>query len=242
VLRQNWKSQGTNKGGVGKTTISVNIATCLSLMGYKTLLIDLDSQSDASDFFGVENPEIDLYDVLKGDVNMNDIIVPINDYLSVTLCSNFLESNQILAKKDKYYLRDLFETIEDIDFIICDCSPTFSETNNRSLDAADCILIPIIAEYRSIKAIKRNYNYFDEYGIDEDKVKLIIPNMVQHNNTHKEMLELITEAFSGEVTTPIPRRVAIPRNEFLKKSIFDSDELELIDIFKDICNNLLEKC
>lgn len=232
----------TNKGGVGKTTISVNVSLRLSQLGYKTLLMDLDSQADASDFFNIGEDKDNLYDYLKNRIPLRQIVHSINENLSIISTADPLSINRILGRKDKYFLKEIIDEFKEFDYVVCDCSPTFSETNNQALDAADCILIPVILESRSIKAIQRNFNYFNDYDIDKNKVKLIIPNMMQNNNVHKDTLELMKEAFPDQITSPIPERVIIPRYEVLKKSIFTSDDYDVKQAFKDIVNQILERC
>ncbi len=150
------------KGGVGKTTTAVNLSACLSVAEHKTLLIDLDPQSNATSGFGVNKNDVEqsIYDVIINGQDISSILLPTEiPYLSlapsnINLVGAEVELVSIIAretvlKKHLNGIRDEFE------YIIIDCPPSLGILTLNSLTAADTVLIPIQAEYYALEGLSQ---------------------------------------------------------------------------------------
>ncbi len=150
------------KGGVGKTTTSVNLSSCLASYGKKVLLIDTDPQGNASSGVGVakENTEKSVYDVLINAADMRDVIIP-TDYHNLSLCPSNInlagaEIELVSEAKREYLLKKAVEKIKgDYDFIIIDCPPSLGLLTLNSFVCADSIMIPIQCEYYALEGLSQ---------------------------------------------------------------------------------------
>ena len=163
------------KGGVGKTTTAVNLGACLAEIGYRTLVVDLDPQGNASTGLGI-NPralEASMYDVLLGETPMEDCIEGSSvRNLFVAPASLDLagaEIELVPAFSRELRLRNAIDSVkEDYDYILIDCPPSLGLLTINAFAAATEVLVPIQCEYyaleglgqlvRNVDLVKRNLN------------------------------------------------------------------------------------
>ena len=153
------------KGGVGKTTTSVNLASCLASYGKKVLLIDTDPQGNASSGVGAVKEEIknSVYDVIIDGMDIKDVIME-TDYHNLSL----LPSNIDLAGAEielvgednrEFLLRKALAPVKDeYDFVIIDCPPSLGLLTLNSFVCADSIIIPIQCEYYALEGLSQLTN------------------------------------------------------------------------------------
>lgn len=161
------------KGGIGKTTTSTNLATLLSDKGYKTLLIDIDKQGSSSDTYqAVIEGQATLYDVL-----LEDERLPIQDAIQHTAVGDIVPSDPLLQEADSklsndpdgdYRLADALEDLEGYDYVIIDTPPDINHVLYNALIAANEVIIPVTADrygliglsnlYEVISKIKKRHN------------------------------------------------------------------------------------
>lgn len=153
------------KGGVGKTTTAINLGACLGVLEYKTLLVDLDPQANASSGVGVEPRQVanGTYEVLSGEVNMKDCIVPTSspnlDVLPTSLDLVGAEIELVHAESRERKLRHALEDIRDgYDFIVLDCSPSLGLLTLNALTAADSVMVPVQCEYFALEGLGKLLN------------------------------------------------------------------------------------
>ncbi|MCF6410717.1 ParA family protein [Pseudalkalibacillus salsuginis] len=153
------------KGGVGKTTTSVNLGACLAYLGKKVLLIDIDPQGNATSGVGIDKGDIEqcIYDVLVDDVEASNVVQQTNVeglYVipsSIQLAGAEIELVPTISREVR--LKRAIELITDqFDYIIIDCPPSLGLLTINSLTAADAVLIPVQCEYYALEGLSQLLN------------------------------------------------------------------------------------
>lgn len=159
------------KGGVGKTTTSINLSSSLGYLGKKVLLIDLDPQSNSTTGLGVNKSDIkkSIYNVIVHDCDIKDAIVKtkfknLSLVPSVILLSGAeIELIQLASREEGFVIGDQLkmqiESIRDrYDYILIDCPPALGVLTTNALAASDSVLIPVQCEYYSLEGVTQLLN------------------------------------------------------------------------------------
>ncbi len=148
------------KGGVGKTTTTVNLAACLAEKGHRTLLVDLDPQANASTGLGLEPRELanSVYHVMLHDVDADSCIEPTEVKNLFVLPSSLdlagAEIELVPAMSREHRLRLAIESvIDDYDYVLIDCPPSLGLLTVNALTAAHEVLVPIQCEYYALEGL-----------------------------------------------------------------------------------------
>ena len=156
-------SVANQKGGVGKTTTSINLSSSLAAAEKKILLVDIDPQANSSSGINVNNHFPSIYEVLIGNKNINEVIInsymPYLDLLPSNINLVGAEVELIDIKSREGILKNSLEPVkENYDFIIIDCPPSLGLLTLNSLTASDSVIIPVQCEYFALEGLGQLLN------------------------------------------------------------------------------------
>jgi chromosome partitioning protein len=207
------------KGGVGKTTTAVSIASCLAASERRTLLIDLDPQGNASSALGEVKPIQHVYSVLVGDCSLSDVTQSTDlDYLSLVPAGPDLVGAEIeLVNTDQRERRleiSLAPVLDQYDYVIIDCAPSLGILTINALTAAGSILVPLQCEYYALEGLARLMETTDLVRSQLNPrlaLEGIVLTMVDpRNNLSRQVEAEVREHFGDRVfATRIPRNVRL---------------------------------
>lgn len=153
------------KGGVGKTTTSVNLAASLGVLEQKILLIDADPQANASSGLGIDVDSVDngTYQLLEHTISAKDAIVKTNspnvDIIPAHIDLVAIEIELVDKEQREYMLKKALQEIkDDYDYVLIDCAPSLGLITLNSLVAADAVIIPIQCEYFALEGLGKLLN------------------------------------------------------------------------------------
>ncbi|HLV50143.1 MAG TPA: AAA family ATPase [Erysipelothrix sp.] len=149
------------KGGVGKTTTSINLAAGLAYLGQKVLLIDLDPQGNTTQGVGANKSDFNLsaYNLLLEDYSVEDIAINLKTPplslipASIDLAGADLEMVEFKVGRERLLKNKLLVVKEQYDFILIDCPPSLGLLNTNALTAADSVIIPVQSEYYALEGL-----------------------------------------------------------------------------------------
>ncbi len=215
------------KGGVGKTTTSINLSASLAVLGKKVLLIDLDPQGNATTGVGINKGEIDksIYDVLLGECSITDAILKTKykDLFVIPASINLAGLEYDLIEKSRIengfqkaeQLKSRLDQIKDqFDFMILDCPPSLSLITTNALAASNSVIIPVQCEFFALEGITQLLKtiMLSQKSINPtlDIEGVLLTMLDSRTNLGFEVVEDIRKFFKEKVyNTIIPRLVRL---------------------------------
>ena len=150
------------KGGVGKTTTSINLSACFAEKGKKVLVIDTDPQGNTTSGFGIDknNLEDTIYELILGECSIGDCIIKnVVENVSVLPANVNLAAAEIeligIDKKEYILKKEVDYVKEEYDFIIIDCPPSLNMLTINAMTTADSVLVPIQCEYYALEGLSQ---------------------------------------------------------------------------------------
>jgi len=230
----------SQKGGVGKSTTCRNLGSILAKKGYKVLVVDCDNQANATDCFGIKNPEeleITLYHLMMNVIN--DVDLPPKesyiikregvDIIPSSIELSAIEINLVNTMSREYVLKTILDEIKDeYQYIILDCMPSMGLMTLNALAACDKILLPATSEYlsamglelllKTIVKIKRRINSKISFE------GILFTMFEERTNLSKNIFEMIKSSYGENINifkTRIPKSVKVGEANLKSMSIGD---------------------
>jgi len=242
------------KGGVGKTTSSINTSAALAHLGYKVLLVDIDSQANASTGVGVYKGDAKrtIFDLLVDDLEPKLAILATSEKnLYLIPSSQELSGIDALIMNDKkreFKLKEKLEIVKDeYDFIIIDCPPSLGLLTINALTAANSTLIPVQCEYYALEGLTQLLNTI---RIVQKRLNpnlsiegVVLTMLDTRTKLGKDVIDEVKLYFKEKVfNTIIPRLVRLSEAPSFGKSIIDYDLTSkaskyYIDLAKEVVKN-----
>ena len=237
------------KGGVGKTTTSINLSACLADKGKKVLVIDTDPQGNTTSGFGGEKNELDntIYELILGECSISDCVIDnVSDNVSLLPANVNLAAAEIEligVNKKEYILKNEVDYIKDeYDFIIIDCPPSLNMLTINAMTTADSVLVPIQCEYYALEGLSQlihTVNLVKErLNPDLDMEGVVFTMYDSRTNLSMQVVDNVKQNLKQKVfKTLIPRNIrlaeapsfGVPINKYDAKSAGAEAYMQLAD-------------
>ncbi len=209
------------KGGVGKTTTSINLSACIAAKGKKVLVIDIDPQGNTTSGYGIEKNELEntIYELMLGDCSIEDCIIkevfPNISILPSNVNLAAAEIELIGVDKKEYILKNEVDWVKDkYDFIIIDCPPSLNLLTVNAMTTADSVLVPIQCEYYALEGLSQlihTVNLVKErLNPDLDMDGVVFTMYDSRTNLSAQVVENVKSHLNHKVyNTLIPRNIRL---------------------------------
>jgi len=225
------------KGGVGKTTTTVNVAAALAMGGLRVLVIDLDPQGNASTALGVEHREsAGVYEVLMGNAQMLEVIqkvpgFPVLDCVSSNTSLANAEINLVSMVARELQLKEAIESISvNYDYIFIDCPPSLGLLTINAFAASKELLIPIQTEYYALEGLSQ---LLETYGVVKKRLNpnlnlstIVLTMFDSRTRLSNDVAANVRSHFPNElIDIPIPRAVRVSEAPSYSQTVMTYDPL-----------------
>lgn len=242
------------KGGVGKTTTSINLSACLAEAGKKVLVIDIDPQGNTTSGLGIDkdNLENTVYELMLGECSIKEAMMSIEGLDNLKLIPSNVNlagaEIELLGINDKeYILKNAVDYVaEDFDYIMIDCPPSLNMLTVNALTTADSVLVPIQCEYYALEGISQLMHTIDlvrERLNNKLKINGVVFTMYDaRTNLSNDVVNTVKENLDTKIyKTIIPRNVRLaeaPSNG-LPINLYDSKSAGA-ESYRNLAKELIE--
>lgn len=221
-------SISNNKGGVGKTTSTVNIAAGMHSLGKKVLVIDMDHQSQTTYHLGINPNKLkkSIFDVLKGEIPYKDIIIDRNGIHLLPSSPDLKDIEFLPIPAKEFLLKEALQNLNGYDFVFIDCPPSLGILTLNALTFSDEIIVPLQVQFLPFHGM---YNLFEAVQMVKKRLNKnleitgIIGTMFNAQKTiNKEVIEETKKRLPGKLfQTLIRENVALQEAPSWGKTIFE---------------------
>ncbi len=243
------------KGGVGKTTTTANVGAALAHKGKRVLLIDIDAQANLSAHFGYSadtDPDRGtMYDVLRGDKKLKDIIVHVKENLDLAPASLLLSAADLelggVIGRESLLRKGIYQMIDNYDIFLIDCPPSLGLLSLNGLVASTKVIVPVQSEFLALHGVRQLLDTIDQIrafynpGLSIGGVVLSLHDA--RRRLSRSVADTIREYFGELVFNTIIRtNVALAEAPAQGVSIFDYDSRSSgAEDFKNLAEEVIQR-
>ena len=218
-----------HKGGVGKTTSTLNLGKALSMLGKKVLIVDIDPQANLSQSLGIEEPEINIYQAVCEGADLP--IVEADENFHIVPADLDLSEAELRLQSDVngyFVLRSIVRKVaEQYDFVLIDCPPSLGILTLNALIASNQVIVVVQSEYLAVKGLQTIFNLIEKLkeNLNTDlKIKGMLITQLNHTVFRKSIADTVRNLYEGTVfNTTIRQNITLAEASASGQDVFSFD-------------------